>query len=306
MTVPATVEKIGIGTFSSSGISSVKFENDIKKVPTATFNGCSKLEKVTFAQPVSSIGPSAFADCVKLVSFDQESFEHVGAGAFYGCRSLEKAYVGTKDEAILYATFFGCDALEDITIPDNIKDVGIIAFASCNYLEKVNASGVETIMSNAFSGAKLSSITLSDNLKFIGTNAFSSCDKLGSLKVPSSVVYIGAGAFDGTKYEKDLTGDFIVLGDGVFYKYNGSNSILIFPDNTKRISANRLTEAGNIDTVILPENVAFIAKYAFSVNTKSSDSSSVNIVIREIVIEGKKGTYAETFANHIYYTFKAY
>ena len=216
----------------------------------------------------------------------------------------------SNDNSIQYGTYFGCNALTEAVIPENITDIGALAFGSSSQLKSVTMKNVRTIEANAFSECPLlSEVKIEGELNFIGASAFSSCSKITSLDLPKSVSFVGENAFQSTGWERNQKDDFIIVGDGVFYKYNGSASILVFPENTKRISKNRLSGVEKIETVIIPENVKYIAKYAFSILAKSTSStgqSSTYYSLRSVKIKGKSGTYAEYFANHEYYTFEAY
>ncbi|MBQ0124810.1 MAG: leucine-rich repeat domain-containing protein, partial [Clostridiales bacterium] len=185
------------------------------------------------------------------------------------------------------------------------------AFGSCASLVSVKAANVRTIQAGAFFGcAKLEKAEFSDSLRAIGDAAFGNCTKLSNIEIPKTVSYVGIDALTGTKWEKAHTSEFIVVGDGVLYKYTGSANVIAIPENVKRISANRFAEIENIDTVIIPENVRYIAKYAFSKLTQSTDSStlqaSASFTLRNLKIKGKAGSYAERFADHEYYTFEKY
>lgn len=310
MTIPASVEKTGIAMFEGSGVTKVVFECAITKIPLNTFGECMHLTSVEFPSTVKEIGASAFAGCVNLVSLPYDVYDHIGACAFYGCRRLEGFYVGTLDDSIQYGTYFGCNSLTDVVIPENITDIGSLAFSTSAQLKSVTMNGVRTIEAKAFAECPLlSEVKIESRLNFIGESAFSSCSKLTSLSLPKSVSFVGENAFQSTGWERNQKNEFVIVGDGVFYKYNGSASVIVFPEETKRISKNRLSGVEKIETVIIPENVKYIAKYAFSIlakSTSSSGQSSTYYSLRSIKVRGKHGTYAEVFANHVYYTFEAY
>ena len=166
---------------------------------------------------------------------------------------------------------------------------------------------VSVINASAFAkDILLSNLSLPSTLNIIGENAFAACSRLSNLNVPSSVTFVGIDAFASTRWENNNNSAFIILGDGVFYKYKGNvnETMLTFPDGTKRLARNRLVNLQKLSTVIIPESVGYIAKYAFSYVDTSSDSSSAKL--REIKIIGAKGSYAEQFADHVYYTFEKF
>ncbi|MBO4428322.1 MAG: leucine-rich repeat domain-containing protein [Clostridia bacterium] len=311
VTVPETVKRVGIGAFQNSGIASATVECQITAIPASLFSNCSKLTAVSFPDSVKKIGASAFASCVLLKELPTDSFDHIGACAFYGCRSLTKTYFGAKDSLIDYGTYYGCNELESVVIPENISTIGAVAFGECLYLTDVTMTSVTAIQVSAFNGCTaLENVAFGSKLTHIGNAAFSGCTRLANVEVPSSVSYVGEDAFVSTKWEAAQTSDFIVLGDGVMYKYQGDKTVttLIIPGTVKRIPPNRFSELISLQTVIVPDNVGRMAKKAFSVLKKSSSSSSDSYYydMRSLTIMGKKGSYAETYSELAYFTFKEY
>ena len=186
-----------------------------------------------------------------------------------------------------------------------------MAFASCANLSSVTMTNVRAIQSNAFASCpKLAAVNFSDSLRFIGESAFSSCVKYDNVKVPANTTFVGENAFSQTKWEKDQKNEFVIIGDGVLYKYNGASEIIAIPSSVKRIPANRLDLLESIKTVIIPESVEFISKNAFTAlitetNSQTGQQESYH-TIRNIEIKGRKDSYASRFASHEYYTFIEY
>ena len=208
-------------------------------------------------------------------------------------------------------TYYGCDALTSVVIPARIKNVEAMAFAYCTRLNSVSfEEGTEYISSNAFSGCtKLTKLTLPETLNIISSGAFSGCTKLYDLSVPEGVIYIGANAFESTKWLLNQKDDFVVAGDGVLIQYQGKETaILTLHSTVKRLPAYCIADASaTISTIIVPSSVEYIANNAFAkkVKTQSSTGEAVTSYrIRYVTICAKKGTYAEAFSNHDYYTFE--
>lgn len=112
----------------------------------------------------------------------------------------------------LYQTFRGVPfATGSKILPESLKYIGRMAFRQCDFRNLVCIrfpKGLKAIGKEAFMYAenvKGLMATLPEGLEVIGDNAFSDLKDyswLGSLKIPSSVRYIGAGAFENTYIEE--------------------------------------------------------------------------------------------------------
>ena len=129
--------------------------------------------------------------------------------------------------------------------------------------------------------------------------------KLSKVKIEDSVVYVGTNAFTGTSWLKaQAKEEFVVVGDGVLIQYNGNASNIVIPDTVKRIPAYRFASlATEPKSFTIPTTVEYISVDAFSALVETSSSSYYER--RYVKIIARKGTYAEEFANHEYYTFEA-
>ena len=167
-------------------------------------------------------------------------------------------------------------------------------------------STLQYIDAAAFKGCKkLTSVDIPDSVSAIDNIAFSGCSKLSDVEVSDSLVYAGSNVFAGTDWlDEQSDEDFVVIGDGVLIQYNGNDKIIIIPDTVKRIPAYRFaklkTEPGSF---MIPTTVEYISVDAFSALVETSDSSYYKR--RYVKIIARKGTYAEQFAKHEYYTFEA-
>jgi hypothetical protein len=313
MTIPSSVTSLGMGVFYASGLRRAIIEAPITEIPVSFFDGCQKLSVLMLPETVEVISTGAFTECVQLKNIPlRKPVRHVATGAFTGCRNLETLVIGTEDTEIATGTFYGCENLKEIIIPEGIKTIGSSAFAECVSLTSVTfPSTLEWIDMAAFSGCnKLVRAELPASVTTIGDNAFSGCSKLVKIDIPKSVTYVGENAFYGTNWLKARsTEEFVVVGDGVLIQYNGNAKDIVIPDTVKRIPAYRFSLLKNEPTSFtIPSTVEFIAKDAFAAKilTENADGEETYAYrMRYVKIIGRKGTYAETFANHEYYTFEA-
>jgi hypothetical protein len=105
--------------------------------------------------------------------------------------------------------FANCDSLVGLVLPEYITSIGEGAFRGCTSLKTVElGDGLAILSAGAFDGCTgLTSVTLGGNLfQICGSaaagsdtlsGAFRNCSSLETLFIPSSVVLIGNGAFEG-------------------------------------------------------------------------------------------------------------
>jgi len=97
---------------------------------------------------------------------------------FYDCNNLIDVILPESLERIEEEAFSLCK-FNNITLPNNLRYIGVSAFAGCEFLEKINfPQGLESIDNEAFNCCySLTSIQLPSSVN-IGKDAFRKCSKL--------------------------------------------------------------------------------------------------------------------------------
>ena len=257
--LPGSVETIGNYAFRNAGFG---YTDD---------NGAKHYGTLTIPGSVRSIGASAFEGCAYLkevtFSMENEAAELVfGMDAtghcytFNSCPVLEKAVLPNRMTEMADEMFSNCSSLKTVTIGDGhsrLTKVGNSAFKNCTSLEGIELpGGVETIGESAFKGCtRLETAALNEGLKTIGASAFqdagfgytddNGAKHYGTLTIPGSVRSIGASAFRGCAYLKEVTFSMeneaaeLVFGmdaTGHCYTFNSC------PVLEKAVLPNRMTE----------------------------------------------------------------
>ena len=149
------------GTLTISGTGAMK-NYDYNDNPSPVYNN-SNVKKVVIEDGVTSIGNSAFNECISLTSITiPDSVTSIGTYAFSGCRSLTSITIPDSVTSIGAYAFQSCSNLTSITIPDSVTSIGASAFNSC--------SG-------------LTSITIPDSVTSIGSYAFYNCKNLTTISL---------------------------------------------------------------------------------------------------------------------------
>ena len=235
------------------------------------------LRKVICPSSLRQIGRSAFANSKNLCEVVlNEGLEYIDAGAFMDCKNLRYVYIPSTVKRIEAAPFSGCDQLEKIVvspdnpyydsrgecnaiidtaknmlvsgchttqIPDDVVEIGCIAFASTEKLEEITIpDSVKKIEWNAFNNCKnLQHVRFPKHLEYIGEGAFAYCEKLEELDLPASVKTIEFEAFNNTPWLRKKPDGMVIVGS-VLYKYkpfDGDEKVepdCIIPEGVESIS----------------------------------------------------------------------
>lgn len=135
----SSVESLGAGAFSLSGLTSAIIPEAITSIPEGLFAGCSDLEAVIMHDNITSIGESAFG------AYEDYHTDY----SYIYCSSLKSLVLPAKLEYIGYDAFYG-SAIEGesedgtsaklLNIPANVKTIESSAFRNC-----ANISGVKML-----------------------------------------------------------------------------------------------------------------------------------------------------------------
>ena len=115
------------------------------------------IKSVVIPDSVTSIGASAFSNCLSLVSITiPDSVTSIGKSAFGICPKLKSITIPDGVTTMEYNVFQECRKLESVTIPNSITTIRSSVFYKCASLEKVtlgegfNADKLDLSASNRY------------------------------------------------------------------------------------------------------------------------------------------------------------
>ena len=276
------------------------------------------IKEFTVPDGVTSIGESAFKDCISLTSITiPDSVTSIGSSAFDGCKSLASIEIPDTVMSISDYAFYDCTSLTSITIPDSVTSIGSSAFAGCISLESVMiGNDVTSIGVSAFYGCtSLDGVYISDLAKWCKINysnysanplyyayklylngklvtdlvipsgvtnisdyAFNGCTCFTSISIPDSVTSIGSSAFDGCK----------------------SLASIEIPDSVTSIGSSAFAGCTSLESVMIGNDVTSIGDSAFY------GCTSLDGVYISDLAKWCKINYSNYSANPLYYAYKLY
>lgn len=196
LTIPATVERIGLLSFSNcTNLESVTISQGVKYVANYAFKGCPKITFMHIPASVTSIGSDAFSDCSNISEFDVDPLN-----TDY-CSIDGIIFNKTVTELVK------CPEAKEgtVTLPNTINSIAYRAFENCRSIESVNFNKyLESIGDYAFIGCEsLTVINMGPQIKSIGNMAFNNCSNLEGILVDKD--NNSYASIDGCLYDKGVT-----------------------------------------------------------------------------------------------------
>ncbi len=331
MTLPKGLISIGYEAFCGcSGLEYIKVEEGnavfdsrgncnavIETESNMLIRGC---KNTIIPEDVTGIGKQAFCRCTSLTGIViPEGVTGIGSGAFYECTNLEEINI-PEGVAVLEAnTFNGCESLKKIALPEGVKSIQGFSFQRCFSLEEINIPASVEEIGPAFDACRsLSNITIPRGVASIASGAFSGCSSLEYIKVeegnavydsrencnaiiekesgillaggkntviPEGVTSIGRSAFLGSGLSKISIPKGVTMIERDAFQYCSSLTEISISESVAEIQSAAFQGCSSLMEIAVPESVTIIGRNAFAGCNE------------ELVIFGKKGSYAETYAN---------
>lgn len=243
VSIPSTMEYIGVGAFSTTELRKIYFNAEncrdfVGKNWVFYLSSTAPTIDVTIGKAVRHIPDRLFypnnsspdvIPKIKSVSFEEGcNVESIGEYAFYKTR------------------------VKDIVLPDSLKTIGEHAFDAGALESVVFGSGLSSVKANAFDSCnQLGSVDMSGSaLADIAQNAFKNCSALTDVKLPACTVEVGAKAFYGCSALKtlELMGAERI-GDDAFYGCSALAAVSL-PTTLKKIGVRVFEGCTSISEIV--------------------------------------------------------
>lgn len=255
ISIPVSVEIIGLAAFSGSGIESIHLPANLKTISTAAFSGCTNLKSVEFPAGLTKIENMAFEKSGLIRMELPDTVTTMGLGVFSECPNLEFVKLPRNLEVIEMSMFKKCAKLQSVVFPENVKVIGRWAFMWCDELQNFTLpESVETIGLQAFIDCEsLTEVTIPANVTIIEQNSFSGCGKLRA-------IYVAEGnpayqSVDGVLMTKD--------GTMVHTCPGAKEGTFVIPNGVTTIASLAFFDCQNLKRLVIPATLTTINERGF-------------------------------------------
>lgn len=177
--LPDSIEEIGIDCFTACGVRELDLPGGIKRIPENAF-GSAKIQRIKLPDSLVQIDKDAFHYSELRQAEFPPSLMKIGESAFTAC-GLEKVELSgpmfIEKEAFSY-----CKKLKTVNVGQGVGSIPPRCFYGCETMTEVKVD--------------------SDGLVGIGAEAFRACYQLQKVSLPSTVDFIGFGAFESTRLKE--------------------------------------------------------------------------------------------------------
>ena len=293
--IPSGVTSIGNSAFKNcTSLASIEIPSSVTSIGNEAFAYCTNLTSIEIPSGVTSIENYAFSNCTSLNSInvdkDNQSYSSEDGILFdkekkklitYPAGKKEKEYnIPSSVTSIGAGTFYGCRSLTRIEIPSSVTSIECLAFYGCTSLTSIEIpSSVTRIAAQVFYGCtSLTSIEIPSSVTSIGMWAFYNCTSLTSIEIPSSVASIGIYAFSRcvslNSINVDKSNQEYSSEDGILFDKD-KKELICYPAEKKEKEYNIPSSVTSIGTyafgnctsltrIEIPSSVTSIGTYAFS------------------------------------------
>ena len=255
ISIPVSVEIIGLAAFSGSGIESIHLPANLKTISTAAFSGCTNLKSVEFPEALTKIESRAFEKSGLVRMELPDTVTTMGSDVFSECPNLEFVKLPRNLEVIEMSMFKKCAKLQSVVFPENVKVIGRLAFMWCDELQNFTLpESVETIGLQAFIDCEsLTEVTIPANVTIIEQNSFSGCGKLRA-------IYVAEGnpayqSVDGVLMTKD--------GTMVHTCPGAKEGTFVIPNGVTTIATLAFFDCQNLKRLVIPATLTTINERGF-------------------------------------------
>ena len=261
-----TSDSLTNGVFGRSGLTTVRFEQGMTKVPEYLFMNATHLQNVEFLDTMTTIESGAFVRCTSLTEVDlPESLIRIEGTAFEGCTGLTAIDIPDTVTAIGIHAFEDCTNLKDVHLPKNLATLSSYLFRGCSAMQVIELPPtLEEIEDAAFENSGMVSIEIPGNCATLGNDVFADCVSLKEAVLEPGVKSIGNNCFDGcTALETvSLPEGLTTIRDFAFRNCDALTAVEV-PDSVTTLETYAFSSCDSLSDVSLGTGITEIPQYAF-------------------------------------------
>ncbi|MCL2370747.1 MAG: leucine-rich repeat domain-containing protein [Firmicutes bacterium] len=305
VTLPNTLTAMGNNAFAGTSIAEISIPSSVVNIGSGAFENTANLTSVTFLpnSQLQTIGPNAFRGSGIRNIIIPSSVTSIEYSAFENTANLRNVtFSSTSQLQHIRVRAFMSSGITNITIPNSVTLIASGAFENTLSLARIDVAegnrhfasknGILYNVLREFVHIPLAlggHVEIPLGVQIIPKNAFEG-RRITSIFIPSTVRYIGVGAFRNARYLESVEfcewfrpgrGDLPVINYHAFYGTSSLRSFSI-PMSVTAIRCHAFERSG-LESLFIPWNISTIGNYAFA-NTRNlnrlefeSEGGSVSI-----------------------------
>lgn len=240
------------------------------------FKGFTAISEVTFESDITSIGASAFEECISLTYIDISKVEIIGDNAF-AKSGLYSITIPSNGIVLGTGVFANCQSLYELIFEapnadetKNITEIPDFSFTGTILVDVILPDSVTRIGADAFSHIlTLNNFSISEDseLASISDFAFAGCSNILNFYIPNKVTLIGEEAFEDCTALRDVTFGPNNKIEGISYKaFSGCYALttINLPDTIRGIADNAFENCTCLVDLHLPETLEILGNNVFN------------------------------------------
>lgn len=196
VTLRADTTCIAAETFKDCSLSEISMPDKVTIIDKGAFYK-TNLTEIKLSTSLAKLGGNVFYGCASLESaFLPNGITELSTKMFSDCANLKSVNIPESVTAINGNAFNKCTSLENIELHDGITYIGAYAFRDCAFTRMTVPAGMTSLSANTFyECTNLKEVVIQDGLTTINTKAFNDCPELETIEIPDSVKTINTNAF---------------------------------------------------------------------------------------------------------------
>ena len=235
----------------STKLETVGNTENITKILTAAFTGCSSLKSIDLPE-VTSIATS-FNDCTSLEYANYgDKLTSLSGNAFENCTSLKKIYYPAGLSVSVFSAFKGCTGVEEYVVDENNSVYASDEYGALYTKDMSALVKYPTASENEY-------YRLPDSVTALSTGIFMNAANLEKVEMPS-ITSIAHQAFKDSAVKEVVTGKVTEIGVEAFMNTN----IASFDFGSVETLYSNAFKGSKITEVLLPDCLTAISSGVFS------------------------------------------